>query len=84
MAGPPPTSPAATSSNCSPFDHNIIPALAHMLETEDFDIRKECAWTISNATSGDNVWIWGQVSQMREGQDEVPQRSPSLLCHSYI
>ena len=23
-----------------------------MLETEDFDIRKECAWAISNATSG--------------------------------
>jgi hypothetical protein len=28
-----------------------------MLETEDFDIRKKCAWAISNATSGDNVQI---------------------------
>ena len=35
------------------IDHNdIIPALVHMLETEDVDIRKECAWAISNATSG--------------------------------
>ena len=32
--------------------------LWHMLDTEDFDIRKECAWTISNATSGgDDVQI---------------------------
>ena len=30
-------------------------APSNMLETEDFDIRKECAWAISNATSGDNV-----------------------------
>jgi hypothetical protein len=38
--------------------HDIIPALAHMLETEDVDIRKECAWAISNATSGgDDVQI---------------------------
>ena len=29
-----------------------------MLETEDFDIRKECAWAISNATKGgDDVQI---------------------------
>ena len=29
-----------------------------MLETEEFDIRKECGWAISNATSGgDDVQI---------------------------
>jgi importin subunit alpha-6/7 len=34
------------------IDHNVIPALVHMLETEDFDIRKECTRAISNSTSG--------------------------------
>ncbi len=47
------------------IDYNIIPALVRMLETEDFDIRKECAWAISNATSGgDDLQIKYLVDQV--------------------
>ena len=31
---------------------NVIPTLVHMLETEDQDVHKECAWAISNPTNG--------------------------------
>jgi len=34
------------------MDHNIIPVLVLMLETETEDIRKECAWAIANASNG--------------------------------
>ena len=34
------------------IDANIIQPLAHLLATAEFDIRKEAAWAISNATSG--------------------------------
>lgn len=33
-------------------DSNIIPPLIHLLSTAEFDIKKEAAWAISNATSG--------------------------------
>jgi importin subunit alpha-1 len=47
------------------IDYNIVPALVRMLETEDFDIRKECAWAISNATSGgDDLQIKYLVDQV--------------------
>jgi importin subunit alpha-1 len=47
------------------IDYNIIPQLIQMLETEDFDIRKECAWAISNATSGgDDMQIKYLVDQV--------------------
>lgn len=31
---------------------NIIAPLVHLLQTAEFDIKKEAAWAISNATSG--------------------------------
>jgi len=34
------------------MDANIIPPLIHLLGNAEFDIRKEAAWAISNATSG--------------------------------
>ena len=34
------------------IENNIIPPLVHLLATAEFDIRKESAWAISNATSG--------------------------------
>jgi hypothetical protein len=34
------------------MDANIIPPLIHLLATAEFDIKKEAAWAISNATSG--------------------------------
>ena len=34
------------------IDANIIPPLIQLLSTAEFDIRKEAAWAISNATSG--------------------------------
>lgn len=34
------------------MEANIIQPLAHLLGTAEFDIRKEAAWAISNATSG--------------------------------
>ena len=34
------------------IDANIIQPLAHLLAMAEFDIRKEAAWAISNATSG--------------------------------
>ena len=34
------------------IDANIIQPLAHLLAVAEFDIRKEAAWAISNATSG--------------------------------
>lgn len=33
-------------------DAGIIPPLIHLLATAEFDIKKEAAWAISNATSG--------------------------------
>ena len=36
----------------SVIDANIIPPLKHLLETAEYDIKKEAAWAISNATSG--------------------------------
>ena len=34
------------------IDANIIPPLVSILKNEEFDIQKEAAWAISNATSG--------------------------------
>ncbi len=34
------------------IDANIIPPLVALLATAEFDIKKEAAWAISNATSG--------------------------------
>ena len=34
------------------IDANIIPPLISLLGTAEFDIKKEAAWAISNATSG--------------------------------
>jgi hypothetical protein len=34
------------------IDANIIPPLVSLLATAEFDIKKEAAWAISNATSG--------------------------------
>lgn len=34
------------------IDCNIIPPLLLLLQTAEFDIKKEAAWAISNATSG--------------------------------
>ena len=33
-------------------DAGIVPPLIHLLGTAEFDIKKEAAWAISNATSG--------------------------------
>lgn len=33
-------------------DANLIGPLVHLLGTAEFDIKKEAAWAISNATSG--------------------------------
>ncbi len=32
--------------------HNVFPLLVDILEREEFDIKKEAAWAVSNATSG--------------------------------
>jgi len=37
------------------IDNNIIPPLVQLLTHAEFDIRKEAAWAISNATSGGNA-----------------------------
>lgn len=34
------------------IEAEIIPPLVHLLATAEFDIKKEAAWAISNATSG--------------------------------
>ena len=34
------------------IDANIIPPLIHLLSAAEFDIKKEAAWALSNATSG--------------------------------
>lgn len=34
------------------IDANIIPPLVQLLQNAEFDIKKEAAWAISNATSG--------------------------------
>ena len=34
------------------IEANIIPPLVHLLTTAELDIKKEAAWSISNATSG--------------------------------
>eukprot|EP00775_Hariotina_reticulata_P002748 gene2748-3042_t len=34
------------------IDASIVPPLVHLLQTAEFDIKKEAAWAISNATSG--------------------------------
>lgn len=36
------------------MENNIIPPLVQLLSNAEFDIRKEAAWAISNATSGGN------------------------------
>jgi importin subunit alpha-6/7 len=36
------------------IENNIIPPLIQLLANAEFDIRKEAAWAISNATSGGN------------------------------
>ena len=36
------------------IENNIIPPLIQLLSNAEFDIRKEAAWAISNATSGGN------------------------------
>ena len=62
------------------IDYNIIPQLIRMLETEDFDIRKECAWAISNATSGgDDMQIKYLVDQVRS-KHEAAFMQPVSWC----
>ena len=34
------------------IEANIIVPLVHLLQNAEFDIKKEAAWAISNATSG--------------------------------
>ena len=34
------------------LEAQIIPAIVHLLTTAEFDIQKEAAWAISNATNG--------------------------------
>ena len=34
------------------IDAGLIPPLVNLLQTAEFDIKKEAAWAISNATSG--------------------------------
>lgn len=34
------------------IEANIIAPLVHLLQNAEFDIKKEAAWAISNATSG--------------------------------
>ncbi len=34
------------------LDAGILPPLVHLLATAEFDIKKEAAWALSNATSG--------------------------------
>lgn len=36
----------------SVIEANIIAPLVHLLQNAEFDIKKEAAWAISNATSG--------------------------------
>ena len=49
----------------------MIPPLIHLLATAEFDIKKEAAWAISNATSG------GSHPQIRYLVEQV--RSPVHL-----
>lgn len=44
--------PCAVVYQQSVVDAGIIPPLVHLLATAEFDIKKEAAWAISNATSG--------------------------------
>ena len=40
------------------IDHNVLPLLVRMMAQETFDIKKEAAWAISNATSsGENTQV---------------------------
>lgn len=34
------------------FDANLVTPLVALLSTAEFDIKKEAAWAVSNATSG--------------------------------
>lgn len=34
------------------IEANIVPPLLYLLQNAEFDIKKEAAWAISNATSG--------------------------------
>jgi hypothetical protein len=45
-------SPPSSSPPQTVVDAGIIPPLIHLLATAEFDIKKEAAWAISNATSG--------------------------------
>eukprot|EP00967_Tisochrysis_lutea_P121942 scaffold201384_cov18-Tisochrysis_lutea.AAC.1 len=42
------------------IDANLFPPLINMLSVAEFDIKKEAAWAISNATSG------GSAEQIRQ------------------
>ncbi len=42
------------------LDANLLSPLIHLLATAEFDIKKEAAWAISNATSG------GTADQIRQ------------------
>ena len=43
------------------IDAQIIPLVIHLLQTAEFDIQKEAAWAISNATNG------GHADQIKYG-----------------
>ena len=34
------------------LESGVVPALLHVLQTADFDTKKEAAWAVSNAVSG--------------------------------
>ena len=75
LLAPPPLAPPGTLSLPRPpwhhpaplqiqtvVDAGIVPPLVHLLATAEFDIKKEAAWAISNATrcGGGVVWCgWG-------------------------
>ena len=52
----------------SVVEAGILPPLVHLLATAEFDIKKEAAWALSNATSGgthEQVRHWSVANQFK-------------------
>ena len=47
------------------IESNVIPPLINLLNSTEFDIKKEAAWAISNATSGGTPDQINDFSQSR-------------------
>lgn len=57
------------------IDAQIVPQVIHLLQTAEFDIQKEAAWAISNATNGgspEQIKYFSALQKLLRSKSKAP------------